>query len=43
MATPIQRYTRRGASATPPLNDAFGARFDQSAASWPDREAIVVS
>jgi len=41
MATPIHSCTH-GASATLLLNDTIGARFDQAAASWPDREAIVV-
>ncbi len=41
MATLIHSYTH-GASATPLLNDTIGERFDQAAASWPDREAIVV-
>ena len=41
MAAPVHSYTH-GASATPLLNDTIGARFDQAAASRPDREAIVV-
>ena len=41
MATRTHSYTH-GASATPLLDDTIGARFDQAAASWPDREAIVV-
>ncbi|MFI4980082.1 MAG: AMP-binding protein, partial [Nevskiales bacterium] len=41
MATLIGSYTH-GVSATPLLNDTIGARFDQAAARWPNREAIVV-
>ena len=41
MATSIHSYTH-GVSATPLLSDTIGTRFDQAAASWPDREAIVV-
>ena len=41
MATLIRSYTH-GVSATPLLSDTIGARFDQAAARWPGREAIVV-
>src|SRR5271157_2592683 len=41
METLIRSYTR-GVSATPLLNDTIGGRFDQAAARWPNREAIVV-
>jgi fatty-acyl-CoA synthase len=41
MTMSSRSYTH-GVSATPLLSDTIGARFDQAAASWPDREAIVV-
>jgi hypothetical protein len=41
MAALLHSYTY-GASTIPLLSDKIGARFDQVAASWPDREAIVV-
>jgi hypothetical protein len=41
MTTKIRSYTH-AAYTTPLLNDTIGARFEQVAASRPDRKAIVV-